>query len=530
MIFKNSKEFLRNPQLNLINFAIIYSLINLALFSQPIFLFAFHNLEYQSWNGITIIIELIIAQFCIVFLLVIILSFIPIAFKSFCIFFFIANSIACFFINQYNIILDKTMMSNVFNTNFSEANQLFNPKILLYLLLLGIIPSFIVYRIKILFQPSITKRIIAILIVILATAIFAFINSKTWLWIDKNAKHLGGLSMPLSYSINSIRYLASTINKGKEIQLPEAHFIDNKNTMVFLVIGESARKANFSLYGYHRLTNPLLKNDEVIAMKNTTSCTTYTTESIKCMLSHLGSKSSSRKSFESLPVYLQRHNINVLWRSNNWGEPKMKLNRFEKTSEIIANCKNKNCQKTDLDEALLYNIDQEIKKYSNSKSLIILHQNGSHGPNYHSKYPAEFEKFIPVCKSVELQKCSKDELINAYDNTIVYNDYFLHQLITILKKNKKISSLVIYISDHGESLGEYNFYLHGMPYSIAPDYQKEIPFIIWASDKFKKEHNISNHDLSKRNSNSQDNIFHSVMSALGLRSEIYNKDLDIFSK
>jgi len=430
----------------------------------------------------------------------------------------------------FGIILDKTMMSNVFNTNFSEVNQLFNPKIFIYILFLGIAPSFVIYRLKILFQPSALKRIVIMAIFILATAILAFINSKSWLWIDKNAKHLGGLSMPLSYFINSIRYSVSLVNKGQQIQLPQAHFVNNKNTLVFLVIGESARKANFSLYGYPRLTNPLLQNDQVIALQNTTSCTTYTTESIKCMLSHLGSKSPSRKSFEPLPIYLQRHNINVLWRSNNWGEPKMQLTNYQKTSEIIAKCHHKNCQKTDHDESLLYDIDQEIKNYSNKNALIVLHQNGSHGPNYHSKYPAEFEKFTPVCKSVELQKCNKEELINAYDNTIVYNDFFLHQLIKVLKKNKKISSLVIYISDHGESLGEYNFYLHGMPYSIAPDYQKQIPFIIWASDKFKKEHDFSNHDLATRTKNSQDNIFHSIMGAFGLRSEIYNQELDIFNK
>ncbi|MBU6141071.1 MAG: phosphoethanolamine--lipid A transferase EptA [Proteobacteria bacterium] len=515
-----------NFRWNIMVFALAYSLITLVLYHKPLFSFAIANLDYHSLNGIIILAELVIMQVLSVFLLIMMMSFVRIIVKPICIIFFLLNAVGFYFITQYNVILDKTMMGNVFNTNLGEAGELYNPKILLCILLLGVLPSIVIARVKI-STISALKRIIVMCVAILVTIIFAYANSKTWLWFDKNAKRVGGLSMPLSYVINSIRYSVSVSHNGTEIRLPDAHFTNNHQTIVVLVIGESARMANFSLYGYRRNTNPYLAKDNVVAMRDTTSCTTYTTESIKCMLSHLGSH-SSRTLYESLPTYLQRNNVNVIWRSNNWGEPKMHVAQFEKANEIREKCSGDSCKKLDNDGVLLYRLDQELKKHLNDNAFIILHQTGSHGPQYSTKYPPQFETFKPVCKSVELQKCTHDELVNAYDNTIIYTDYFLHQVISSLESLKDVSSVMIYISDHGESLGEYNFYLHGVPYSFAPDVQKKIPFIIWTSDKFKKEHHLTNQNLAKQAHHSQDNVFHSIMGAFGATSEFYKKDLDVF--
>lgn len=509
-------------------FALIYSALTLILFGKPLFAFAITNLDCHSLNGVVILIELALAQLLSVFLLVTIISFAQIILKPICITLLFTNALACYFVTKYNVILDKTMMSNVFNTNFSEAGELFHPQILLYLLLLGALPSLIIARIKIC-KTSALRRVATMCVLLVVTVAFAYANSKTWLWFDKNAKRVGGLSMPLSYVINAARHYSSSAHGGVVSKIPDAHFANNHKTIVVLVIGESARMANFSLYGYQRDTNPHLAQDDVVALRDTTSCTTYTTESIKCMLSHLGSHAPSRTLYESLPTYLQRSGVHVLWRSNNWGEPKMQVAQYEKSSEILAGCDDKDCKKFDHDGALLYKLDQELKNHLGDNALIVLHSNGSHGPLYGTKYPPEFEAFKPVCKSVDLQKCSHDELVNAYDNTILYTDYFLHEVISLLKSLKDVSSTMIYISDHGESLGEYNFYLHGVPYTIAPDVQKKIPFIVWTSDKFKKEHHLTNQDLLKQPSHSQDNIFHSVMGAFGASSEIYKKDLDIFN-
>jgi lipid A ethanolaminephosphotransferase len=217
-----------------------------------------------------------------------------------------------------------------------------------------------------------------------------------------------------------------------------------------------------------------------------------------------------------------------LWRSNNWGAPKLDIKREQKANDIFKTCKEK-CETLGHDEILLYGLESELKNHSRENMFVVLHQVGSHGPLYYEKYPQNFEIFKPTCKSVQLQNCTHEELINAYDNTIAYTDYFLHKLILLLSSLKKTSSVMIYISDHGESLGEYNFYLHGTPYSIAPDFQKQIPFLIWMSDEFKRRHHLTNKDLTQfAKDYSQDNIFHSVMGAFGMRSGIYDKKLDVF--
>jgi lipid A ethanolaminephosphotransferase len=174
---------------------------------------------------------------------------------------------------------------------------------------------------------------------------------------------------------------------------------------------------------------------------------------------------------------------------------------------------------------LLTGLDKIVKEGGKKNIFIVLHIAGSHGPTYYKKYPKSFEVFKPVCMSVDLQKCTKQELVNAYDNSIRYTDYFLSRIIKILKNNDEAPSLLVYASDHGESLGEYGFYLHGTPYAIAPDYQKKIPFLLWASSSFKKDHGIGNNQY--HGSYSQKNIFHTVMGAFHMTSPVYNKNLDI---
>jgi len=176
---------------------------------------------------------------------------------------------------------------------------------------------------------------------------------------------------------------------------------------------------------------------------------------------------------------------------------------------------------------LLTNLEKEILKLKKNKTFVVLHTNGSHGPTYYKKYPKAFEVFTPACKTVNLQACTQQELINAYDNTILYTDYFLHQTITILKKFSDRPTMLIYASDHGESLGEYGLYLHGTPYSIAPDFQKDIPFLIWESDSFQKKNGGK---IDTGSSYRQNNIFHTVMGAFDMNSTIYDNKRNILAR
>ena len=505
----------KNSNLSMAKFIIYFTLFNILAYNLPVYKYAISKLEFLSTHFTLTLFSITIALFTIsAFIFLLFASALPkFITKGFFILIVISNSIALYFVNTYNVILDKSMMGNVFNTNTSEAFSYYDINLILYIIFLGIIPSFIIYKIKL--EKAKRLKLLALAITILVSAVgILYINSNTWLWFDKNAKVLGGLTMPWSYSINAIRYQKKKMKQNeKRVLLPNATFLNQDEKLVVLIIGESARSANFSLYGYNKQTNPNLIKQNIQVLKNTKSSTTYTTASIHSMLSYLGSTSDN---FEVLPNYLQRQGVDVLWRANNWGQPKLKLSNYENSGDLRNSCKGIAC---DFDEVLLTNLKEKISQLKTKKKFVVLHTVGSHGPTYFKKYPKEFEIFKPVCKSVDVSSCTQEELINAYDNTIVYTDYFISQTINTLKQ-LDIPTMMIYISDHGESLGEYGLYLHGTPYSIAPDFQKDIPFLIWKSKDFHR-------NIKLQNSYAQNNIFHTVLSALDIRSEVYNKNLDL---
>ncbi|MFA7400368.1 MAG: sulfatase-like hydrolase/transferase, partial [Sideroxydans sp.] len=302
-------------------------------------------------------------------------------------------------------------------------------------------------------------------------------------------------------------------------------FVAQGKTVVVLVIGESARAANFSLYGYARNTNPLLSEAGAIAIPNSHSCSTYTTASIQCMLAHVDSSSTLIHNYEALPSYLQSNGVDVIWISNNWGEPPLKVGTYLKASEVRGDCKGLGCQ---LDEGMLTGLAERIAKTPNDKVFVVLHQSGSHGPDYFNHYPQDAEKFSPACRSVQVQDCSADELNNAYDNTILFTDRFLSKTIALLRSLPNTSTLMMYASDHGESLGEHGLYLHGTPYSLAPDVQKDIPYIVWMSPAFKQDKTLTADAALSHAQHAHETIFHSVMGAFDMRSEIYKPQFDIF--
>lgn len=493
---------------------LILSFVNLILYHLPVYKFTIQNLNSSGLDWlftIVSIIVLIISLNALVFYIIFFLSnYIG---KLLIILFFNMSSISVYFINTYGVIIDKTMIGNILNTNFDESSSFFSLNFIIYIIFLGIVPSMLILKIRILHVKfkSFIKKIIFSIIFILS---LVYINSSNWLWIDNNSKSLGGLVMPWSYVINTSRfYIHKSQENKKQILLPNATIKNKKKSVVVLVIGESARSQNFSLYGYDKLTNPLLSRIKNIYNYKTNSCATYTTAGVKCILEH----KKSRKLYEILPNYLFRNDVEVIWRTTNWGEPNVLIENYQNKEYLKKECKGEGCG---YDEVLLSKLNDEILKSKKEKILIVLHTSTSHGPTYYKKYPERFNKFKPVCKSVELGKCTQEELINAYDNTILYTDYILSNLIQNLKQLKDFNSTMLFISDHGESLGEKNLYMHGIPASIAPKEQLEIPFIVWHSDNFK--------ELKKNEFLSQHNVFHSVLDFLAIDSPIYDPEMSIF--
>lgn len=513
-VLRNILRKLFKSNLQIAHFALSMSFLNLVFFHFPFFTFVFDSVDYKSFNSIVLIISLIIAMLLVnAFVFYLILSLSRVVGKSLLVLFFMLSAAAVYFINTYNIIIDESLIGNVFNTNYEETVILFSFRLILYVILLGVIPSIYIIKAKIV-KVAWKKSLVISSLTLLFIGILVIANTNSLNWFHQNYKQLQGLMMPWSYTISTSRFYKHKHRSSKEeILLPDATIKDDEKAVVVLVIGESARRQNFSLYGYGKNTNPLLSQVPNLFHLPATSCNTYTTATLKCILRH----DDTDDLYEILPNYLYRNNVEVVWRTTNTGEPPIHIEKYQTRNSLMKYYKGEGCN---YDEILLTGLKDQILASKRNKVLIILHTGISHGPIYSKKYPPRFEIFKPVCNKVEPGECSREELFNAYDNTIVYTDYILYNIIEDLKQLSEYKSAMIYVSDHGESLGEKDMYMHGLPMSIAPKEQYEIPFIVWVSEGSK--------ELKSNEILCQNHVFHSVLNFLSIQSPVYNEEMNIF--
>jgi len=309
-------------------------------------------------------------------------------------------------------------------------------------------------------------------------------------------------------------------------------FEDPHKTVLVIVLGEAARAKNFSLYGYKRETNPFLKQQDIIHFNEVASCGTATAVSVPCMFSHLTRTDfdvADARYTENLLDILKTAGYKILWFENDDG-CKGVCDRAEVQHMVEINnpkyCYGRYCH----DEALLDGLP-EIFDSIKGNTVIVLHTMGSHGPTYYNRYPDNFRKFTPTCDTSDIQNCTQEQVVNTYDNTILYADYIVSSVIDMLKKHPEYEAGLIYVSDHGESLGESNVYLHGLPYVMAPKEQKQIPMILWMNETMKRWDYVDYDCMRKEAAQStytHDNLFHSIIGLLEVKTHVYNKEYDIF--
>lgn len=455
--------------------------------------------------------------------------------KPILIIFLLLSSLASYFMNNYNVVIDHIMIQNMLQTNFAESADLLNTSLLYYFLLLGVLPAFLVVLVKI--EP-ISWRKAAILktrdIFLSLLVIFGLVLlfSKFYTSFFREHQPLRYYTNPIYYIYSVGKYINRTYFRKKIILLSlgedaKISATDPDRELIILVIGEAVRADRLSLNGYSQETNPLLQKEDVVSLTDVHSCGTSTAYSLPCMFSIFPRDTyndSKGESNENLLDVLIHSKINVLWRDNNSDSKGVAL-RVEyqdyKLPEINPVC-DVECR----DEGMLVGLQEYIDGHKEGDILIVLHQMGNHGPAYYKRYPASYEKFTPACKTNELDECTDEEINNAYDNAVLYTDYFLAQTIKLLKKNSpQFETAMVYISDHGESLGEYGVYLHGLPYSIAPDSQTHIGSIFWFGDSFK----IDKQSFRAKAANpySHDNLLHSILGLMEVETSIYDPSLDI---
>jgi len=509
--------------------------------------------NFSFWSQLTDRISVIDEPFILICFFVIILmltnilltlvSFKPV-FKIIAILLLLTSASSAYFMDNYAVMIDKDMIRNVLATDFHETKELLSFRLLVTLLVLGILPSWLILKVNINYPPLLKNLLQKTLIGLVCAGIIVttlYSHYQDLSFFGRNNRELRHLINPENYitSLKSIinlqfedRNIAVKPIENDAIKMP-SNGIKRKPSLVILVLGETARSMNFSLNGYQRNTNPSLAQQDIINFNDVSSCGTATAVSVPCMFSKFSRKNfdySKGKQYENLLDVAKHAGYQVHWLDNNTGcqgicdRITYESLAYEKNPQF---CKDDNC----IDEILLQNLQQVVNKDTGDK-LIILHQKGNHGPTYHLRYPKEFEVFKPACKTNQLRSCSKKEIVNAYDNAILYSDYFISQTIDFLNENSdEYDTAMAYMSDHGESLGENNLYLHGLPYIIAPEEQKKVPFILWLSDSYQQNYNIDKSCLAKKSSAklSHDNLFSSMLGLLAIQTQVHDDKLDMFS-
>ncbi len=451
------------------------------------------------------------------------------------------SSAAAYFMNSYHTVIDTEMIRNILQTNSAESEDLLSSKLLLYLLVLGILPSIWVYRVKIVsrgFKTELFARIKAIFLALSIVVGTVLLFSKHYTSFLREHKPLRYTTNP-TYWIYSIgKYINLTYNADPEILQPigtDAVIADEGNRtgrLIVVVTGEALRAENLSLNGYQRETTPLLeKENALINFPDFFSCGTSTAVSVPCMFSPLTrSEYSYRKGRATenvLDVLKHTDKIAILWRDNNSDSKGVALRiDFEDFRDPQKNpvCDGGECR----DIGMLQGLKAYIAAHPGKDILIVLHQMGNHGPAYYKRYPKAFEKFKPICKTNQLENCSRQEIVNAYDNAVLYTDYFLKSVITFLKGyDNRYKTAMLYISDHGESLGENGVYLHGLPYFMAPDTQTHVAAMLWLGKQMRREIDIRQLRAKSKKRYSHDNLFHTLLGIFHVKTEVYNRDMDM---
>lgn len=538
-------EFLlRRPTFSRLNFILFFALyialvLNIAFYRQ-----AFALLPVNSLHNALVFLSMPVVAFSVMNIVITLASFLRLD-RLVISLFVLVSAASQYFIMSFGVVIDRLMITNILDTTPAESFALLSVRMMIVLFFTGVLMTMVAWWIRV--KPSMSvwrsmgKRLISVVVSALLIVIVALLFYKDYASLFRNNKELvkslspsNSIAASLSwYSHNSMANLP-LLRLGEDAkQRPQMQQGPRKN-LTILVLGETSRAEDFSLGGYARETNPLLKQDDVAYFPNTTSCGTATAISVPCIFSgmpraHYDEALAHHQ--EGLLDIIQRAGLQVLWNDNDGG-CKGACDRVPNQDVTKLNLPGQCIEGECVDEVLFHQLEDYINHLQHD-GVIVLHTIGSHGPTYYNRYPAAFRKFTPTCDTNQIQTCSQQQLVNTYDNTIVYVDYIVDKAIKLLQsKQDNFTTSLVYLSDHGESLGENGVYLHGLPYSIAPESQKHVPFLIWLSDDYQKRYGVSSQCLQKeaqQKNVSQDNLFSTMLGLTGVETKEYRAQDDILT-
>jgi len=448
---------------------------------------------------------------------------------------------------QYGVVLDPSMLRNALRTDVREASELMTPSFLVNVCVASV-AAVAIWRVPLRLRPwrrALGVRVLTVAGVSVAGIVALLIGFQDFSSTMRNQKELRYRITPANIIYSGSRALAGDLRSVARVAEPlmpirtAGAAVGRKPRLLVLIVGETARAMNFSLNGYPRPTNPELSKRPIINFPQTSACGTSTEVSLPCMFSSQGRAAYDEvhiRASESLIQLLARAGMRVVWLDNQSGCKSVCAGVESKdlTSSSMNSqlCPGKRCFDGVLVEGLREIVDGASKKPAQD-TVVVLHQLGNHGPAYAKRYPPQFAQFQPECKKAELRDCSREEIVNAYDNAILYTDHIIASTMDMLAEQESHFDVgMIYVSDHGESLGEKGLYLHGMPYAIAPQEQLAVPMAWWFGGTGARGWGgVDEACLRLRAAQPahHDNLFHSVLGLFNIETAHYVPDRDLIS-
>ena len=456
---------------------------------------------------------------------------------------------------QYGVVIDSTMMANILNTDAREVRDLLSIGLLWVSLSLCVPALWWIWRKPLGFGSvwsQLGRNLVGVLVG-LAVALAALMASYQGLAsLMRNHKSLRFMVNPLNTVYAgvdlTIRQLPKTVQPlkvvGADAALGKAYQDGGPPPLLMLVIGETARAQNFSINGYARKTSPQLErwqaNEGLVNFPQVSACGTNTQVSLPCIFSPLTREEGgdARPREENLLDVLQRSGLAVLWLDNQSGCKGICDRVDNATTRGLDSpkwCESGEC----FDEVMLEGLDERLSALDPVRRakgvVLVMHQMGSHGPAYFRRTPPDRKPFQPECDSQTLSSCTPESLVNVYDNTIAYTDHFLGRTLAWLKARDAAGTNrtgMLYVSDHGESLGESGLYLHGVPYALAPKEQTDVPMVMWMSPAMAKWSGVDPACLARQGREgrfSHDNVFHTVLGWMDVQTSARSEGLDLMA-
>jgi lipid A ethanolaminephosphotransferase len=456
----------------------------------------------------------------------------------------VLGAVASHFQDRLGVVIDREMLQNALNTTGNESRHLFTTDFVLHLVIFGLVPAGLVFWVKIKPMRWWVRLLNYPLTIALAVAVFfgaLMVDSRTFASMFRERRDISSAVIPTTPIVGAVRLAKLKLITNQLVAAPIGQdavkgpriAAAGKPLLTLIVVGETSRAANWSLGTYDRPTNPELAQRDIVYLDKVRSCGTSTAVSMPCMFAHYGIENHSEteaRSNQNLLDIFAKTGFDVKWYDNNTGSlgiaARVPETRFTATDDPIA-CASGECT----DAVFLPTLDKALAEITKD-TVIVYHQIGSHGPAYYLRYPEDFRPFPDDCRSADFGKCTPEQILNAYDNTIAYTDQFLATLIDRLAAQAHLAASMLFVSDHGESLGENGLYLHAAPYFMAPDLQTQVPMVLWTSPSYRAAMGLDQDCVKARAASlagqvTHDSFFHTLLGLADVTTGLHNPDLDL---